>query len=107
MGKIKYFDFTFTKANIDLSNEKSSIIQFVNAKLNNQSLGYIEAHGDFNKPLKRLVTYIKPQCDNNCLAVVNYQGVGDQSMINFSGKDFPVKPLLSLLSFPEALSGYT
>ena len=106
-GKNKTFDFTFTKANINLSNEKSSLIQFVNAKLNNQSLGYIEAHGDFNKPLKRLVTYIKPQCDNNCLAVVNYQSVGDQSMINFSGKEFPVKPLLSLLSFPESLSGYT
>ena len=106
-GKNKTFDFTFTKANIDLSNEKSSLIQFVNAKLNNQSLGYIEAHGDFNKPLKRLVTYIKPQCNNNCLAVVNYQSVGDQSMINFSGKEFPFKPLLSLLSFPESLSGYT
>jgi len=106
-GKNKTFDFTFTKANIDLSDEKSSLIQFVNAKLNNQSLGYIEAHGDFNKPLKRLVTYIKPQCDNNCLAVVNYQSMDDQSMINFSGKEFPVKPLLSLLSFPEALSGYT
>ena len=102
----KTFNFTFNKANLDFSKSKSALIQFVNASLNNQPLGYIETHADFTSPLQHIVTYIKPQCDNDCLAVLKYQQIDNQSAVNFSGKTFPVKRLFALLNLPEVLSGH-
>ena len=52
------------------------------------------------------MTYIKPQCDNDCLAVLKYQQIDNQSAVNFSGKYFPVKRLFALLNLPEMLSGH-
>ena len=102
----KTFNFTFKKANLDFSKSKSALIQFVDASLNNQPLGYIETHTDFTSPRKQMVTYIKPQCDNDCLAILKYQQIDNQSAVNFSGKTFPVKRLFALLNLPEVLSGH-
>ena len=102
----KTFNFTFNKANLDFSKPTSALIQFVDASLNNQPLGYIETHADFTPPRQQMVTYIKPQCDNDCLAVLKYQQVDNQSAVNFSGKTFPVKRLFALLNLPEVLSGH-
>ena len=102
----KTFNFTFNKANLDFSTPKSALIQFVDASLNNQPLGYIETHADFTSLRQQMVTYIKPQCDNDCLAVLKYQQVDNQSAVNFSGKTFPVKRLFALLNLPEVLSGH-
>ena len=102
----KTFNFTFNKANLDFSKPKSALIQFVDASLNNQPLGYIENHADFTSPHQQMVTYIKPQCDNNCLSILKYQQIDNQSAVNFSGKYFPVKRLLTLLNMPEILSGH-
>ena len=102
----KTFNFTFNKANLDFSKSKSALIQFVDASLNNQPLGYIETHADFTSPRQQMMTYIKPQCDNDCLAVLKYQQIDNQSAVNFSGKYFPVKRLLTLLNLPEVLSGH-
>ena len=101
----KTFNFTFNKANLDFSNPKSALIQFVDASLNNQPLGYIETHADFTSP-RQQITYIKPQCDNDCLAILKYQQIDNQSAVNFSGKYFPVKRLFALLNLPEVLSGH-
>lgn len=106
-GKNKIFYFAFNQANIDFSTPKSILIQFVDASLNKQSLGYIETHANFATPLKQLMAYIKPECDNNCLAILKYEQSGTQSAVNFSGKYFPIKRLLTLLNFPETLSGHT
>ena len=102
----KTFNFTFNKANLDFSTPKSALIQFVDANLNNQPLGYIETHADFTSLRQQMVTYIKPQCDNDCLAILKYQQIDNQSAVNFSGKYFPVKRLLTLLNMPEILSGH-
>ena len=102
----KTFNFTFNKANLDFSKPTSALIQFVDASLNNQPLGYIETHADFTSPRQQMVTYIKPLCDNDCLAVLKYQQIDNQSAVNFSGKYFPVKRLFALLNLPEVLSGH-
>ena len=102
----KTFNFTFNKANLDFSKPTSALIQFVDASLNNQPLGYIETHTDFTSPHQQMVTYIKPLCDNDCLAVLKYQQIDNQSAVNFSGKYFPVKRLFALLNLPEMLSGH-
>ena len=102
----KTFNFTFNKANLDFSTPKSALIQFVDANLNNQPLGYIETHADFTSLRQQMVTYIKPQCDNDCLAILKYQQIDNQSAVNFSGKYFPVKRLFALLNLPEVLSGH-
>ena len=102
----KTFNFTFNKANLDFSIPTSALIQFVDASLNNQPLGYIETHADFTSPRQQMVTYIKPLCDNDCLAVLKYQQIDNQSAVNFSGKYFPVKRLFALLNLPEVLSGH-
>ena len=99
----KTFNFTFNKANLDFSKSKSALIQFVDANLNNQPIGYIETHTAH----QQIVTYIKPQCDNDCLAILKYQQIDNQSAVNFTGKYFPVKRLLTLLNMPEILSGHT
>ena len=101
-GKTKTFHFSFHKANLDFSTSESALLQFVDANLNNQPIGYIETHIAH----QQMVTYIKPQCDNDCLAVLKYQQIGNQSAVNFSGKYFPVKRLLTLLNIPEILSGH-
>ena len=100
-GKTKIFHFSFHKANLDFSSE-SALLQFVDVNLNNQPIGYIETHTAH----QQMVTYIKPQCDNDCLAVLKYQQIGNQSAVNFSGKYFPVKRLFTLLNLPEMLSGH-
>ena len=102
----KTFNFTFNKANLDFSKPTSALIQFVDASLNNQPLGYIENHADFTSPHPQMVTYIKPMCDNDCLAILKYQQIDNQSAVNFSGKYFPVKRLFALLNLPEVLSGH-
>ena len=102
----KTFNFTFNKANLDFSKPTSALIQFVDASLNNQPLGYIESHADLTSSRQQMVTYIKPQCDNDCLAVLKYQQIDNQSAVNFSGKYFPVKRLFALLNLPEVLSGH-
>ena len=102
----KTFNFTFNKANLDFSTPTSALIQFVDTSLNNQPLGYIETHADFTSPRQQMVTYIKPLCDNDCLAVLKYQQIGNQSAVNFSGKYFPVQRLFALLNLPEMLSGH-
>ena len=102
----KTFNFAFNKANLDFSKVKSALIQFVDASLNNQPLGYMETHADFTSPRQHIVTYIKPQCNNDCLAVLKYQQIDNQSAVNFSGKTFPVKRLFALLNLPEVLSGH-
>ena len=102
----KTFNFTFNKANLDFSKPTSTLIQFVDASLNKQPLGYIETHADFISPRQQMVTYIKPQCDNDCLAILKYQQIDNQSAGNLSGKYFPVKRLFALLNLPEVLSGH-
>ena len=82
----KTFNFAFNKANLDFSKVKSALIQFVDASLNNQPLGYMETHADFTSPRQHIVTYIKPQCNNDCLAVLKYQQIDNQSAVNFQAK---------------------
>ena len=100
--KTKTFHFSFHKANLDFSTSESALLQFVDANLNNQPIGYIETH----TAQQQMVTYIKPLCDNDCLAVLKYQQIDNQSAVNFSGKYFPVKRLFALLNLPEVLSGH-
>lgn len=80
-GKTKTFHFSFHKANLDFSTSESAPLQFVDANLNNQPIGYIETH-------------------------TAHQQIDNQSAVNFSGKYFPVQRLFALLNLPEMLSGH-
>ncbi|OOF89692.1 hypothetical protein BKG94_00485 [Rodentibacter ratti] len=106
-GKNTTFDFSFNKANIDLRQDQESLIQIDNAKLNGQTLGYIEVHADFFKTQKALIAYIKPACSTDCLAVLKFNNLGEKSAVKFSGKNFPMERLLTLLSFPNTMTGTT
>lgn len=106
-GKNTTFDFSFNKANIDLRQDQESLIQIDNAKLNEQTLGYIEVHADFFKTQKALIAYIKPACSTDCLAVLKFNSLGEKSAVKFSGKNFPMERLLTLLSFPNTMTGTT
>ncbi|OOF81749.1 hypothetical protein BKG92_08480 [Rodentibacter ratti] len=106
-GKNTTFDFSFNKANIDLRQDQESLIQIDNAKLNGQTLGYIEVHADFFKTQKALIAYIKPACSTDCLAVLKFNSLGEKSAVKFSGKNFPMERLLTLLSFPNTMTGTT
>lgn len=106
-GKNTTFDFSFNKANIDLRQDQESLIQIDNAKLNDQTLGYIEVHADFFKTQKALIAYIKPACSTDCLAVLKFNNLGEKNAVKFSGKNFPMERLLTLLSFPNTMTGTT
>lgn len=106
-GKTQKFNFSFNKANIALHQDKESLIQIDKTTLNAQALGYIEIHADFSKPQKALMGYIKPECTTNCLAVLKFNSLAQKSAVNFSGKNFPMERLLTLLSFPNTLTGTT
>ncbi|MCX2960621.1 AsmA-like C-terminal region-containing protein [Rodentibacter caecimuris] len=106
-GKNTTFDFSFNKANIALRQDKESLIQIERAKLNEQTLGYIEVHADFSKPYKILAAYIKPACTTDCLAVLKFNSLAQESAVKFSGKNFPMERLLTLLSFPNTMTGTT
>ena len=82
-------------------------MQIDGVKLNEQALDYIEIHADFSKPQKVLIGYIKPICTTNCLAVLKFNGIAQQSTVNFSGKNFLTERLLTLLNLPKALTGTT
>ena len=106
-GKTTKYTFTFNKANLALHQDRESLLQIDGAKLNEQPLDYIEIHADFSKPQKVLIGYIKPICTTNCLAVLKFNGIAQQSTVNFSGKNFPTERLLTLLNLPKALTGTT
>lgn len=106
-GKNKTFHFAFSKANIDWAQPQSILIQFVNASLNNQPIGYIETHANFASSVKKLTAYMQPQCANRCLAVLKFQQMGAQSAVNIEGTSFPIKRLFNLLNFPETITGQT
>ena len=80
------------------------MIQFVNARLNQQPLGYIETYVDFSKPIKTVNAYLQPDCQN-CLATFKFSHKELQSAVNFSGKNFPMAQLIALLNFPNTLTG--
>ncbi|VTM24746.1 putative assembly protein [Stutzerimonas stutzeri] len=106
-GKTTKYTFTFNKASLALHQDRESLLQIDGAKLNEQALDYIEIHADFSKPQKVLIGYIKPICTTNCLAVLKFNGIAQQSTVNFSGKNFPTERLLTLLNLPKALTGTT
>ena len=106
-GKTTKYTFTFNKANLALHQDRESLLQIDGVKLNEQALDYIEIHADFSKPQKVLIGYIKPICTTNCLAVLKFNGVAQQSTVNFYGKNFPTERLLTLLNLPKALTGTT
>ncbi|OOF36384.1 AsmA-like C-terminal region-containing protein [Rodentibacter heidelbergensis] len=106
-GKNTHFNFTFNKAHIALRQDQETLIQIDKAKLNDQTLGYIEIHADFFKPQKALIAYIKPTCSTDCLAVLKFNGLEQKSAVKFSGKNFPMARLLTLLSFPDTMTGTT
>ncbi|OOF39125.1 hypothetical protein BKK49_06440 [Rodentibacter rarus] len=106
-GKNTRFNFTFNKANIAFRQDQESLIQINKAKLNDQTLGYIEIHADFFKPQKALIAYIKPACNTDCLAVLKFNELEQKSAVKFSGKNFPMERLLTLLSFPNTMTGTT
>lgn len=104
-GKNTTFNFSFNKANIALRQDQESLIQIDSAKLNDQTLGYIEIYADFFKMQKALIAYIKPACSTDCLAVLKFNSLGQKSAVKFSGKNFPMERLLTLLNFPNTMTG--
>ena len=99
------FDFRFNKGNIALRQEGESLIQFDDVQFNHQKLGYIEIHADLTKPQKLAIGYIRPTCTTNCLAVLKFSSYLQKSVVNFSGKNFPLTQLLALLNFPQTMTG--
>lgn len=106
-GRSTGFTLTFNKANLELHQDRESLIQIDDTALNNQKLGYIEVHADFSKPQKLLVAYVKPSCTTDCLAVLKFNSLAQESAVKFSGKNFPMEQLLTLLSFPNTMTGTT
>lgn len=68
-------------------------------------MGYIEIHADLTKPQKLAIAYIRPICATNCLAILKFNSYLQKSVVNFSGKNFPLKQLLALLNFPQTMTG--
>ena len=85
-GTNTQYQFAFSKGNINLNHQGKNLIQFVNARLNQQQLGYIETY---------------------CLATFKFSHKELQSAVNFSGKNFPMAQLIALLNFPNTLTGNT
>ncbi len=104
-GNATTFDFIFNKGNIALRQKGESLIQFDDVQLNQQKLGYIEIHADLTKPQKLAIAYIRPTCATNCLAILKFNSYLQKSVVNFSGKNFPLKQLLALLNFPQTMTG--
>ncbi len=98
------YQFAFSKGNINLNHQGKNLIQFVNAHLNQQPLGYIETYVDFSKPVKTINAYLQPDCQH-CLATFRFSHKEQQSAVNFSGKNFPMTQLTALLNFPNTLTG--
>ena len=105
-GTNTQYQFAFSKGNINLNHQGKNLIQFVNARLNQQPLGYIETYVDFSKPVKTINAYLQPDCQN-CLATFKFSHKELQSAVNFSGKNFPMAQLIALLNFPNTLTGNT
>ena len=105
-GTNTQYQFAFSKGNINLNHQGKNLIQFVNARLNQQPLGYIETYVDFSKPVKTVNAYLQPDCQN-CLATFKFSHKELQSAVNFSGKNFPMAQLIALLNFPNTLTGNT
>ena len=103
-GTNTQYQFAFSKGNINLNHQGKNLIQFVNARLNQQPLGYIETYVDFSKPVKTVNAYLQPDCQN-CLATFKFSHKELQSAVNFSGKNFPMEQLIALLNFPNTLTG--
>ena len=103
-GTNTQYQFAFSKGNINLNHQGKNLIQFVNARLNQQPLGYIETYVDFSKPIKTVNAYLQPDCQN-CLATFKFSHKELQSAVNFSGKNFPMEQLIALLNFPNTLTG--
>ncbi|OOF59929.1 AsmA-like C-terminal region-containing protein [Rodentibacter myodis] len=104
-GQTQKFDLAFNKANIRLRQNSASLIQFEGAVVNHQPLGYIEIHANLSKPQKNAIAYIKPVCTTDCLAILKFNALAEKSAVNFSGKNFPLTPLLNLLNFPNTMTG--
>ena len=103
-GTNTQYQFAFSKGNINLNHQGKNLIQFVNARLNQQPLGYIETYVDFSKPVKTVNAYLQPDCQH-CLATFKFSHKEQQSAVNFSGKNFPMTQLIALLNFPNTLTG--
>ena len=103
-GTNTQYQFAFSKGNINLNHQGKNLIQFVNARLNQQPLGYIETYVDFSKPVKTINAYLQPDCQN-CLATFKFSQKDLQSAVNFSGKNVPMAQLIALLNFPNTLTG--
>jgi len=103
-GTSTKYQFAFSKGNINLNHQGKNLIQFVNARLNQQPLGYIETYVDFSKPVKTINAYLQPDCQH-CLATFRFSHKEQQSVVNFSGKNFPLTQLLALLNFPQTMTG--
>ena len=56
---------------LTLNHQGKHLIQFVNARLNQQPLGYIETYVDFSKPVKTVNAYLQPDCQN-CLLTFKF-----------------------------------
>ena len=106
-GKNSQFDIRFSKAKISLQPHQESLFQAENVILNKQDLGYLEVHSNFEQPQKVLAAYIKPACMTACLAVLKFNALGQESAVEFSGKNFPMEHLLTILSFPNTMTGTT
>ena len=103
-GTNTQYQFAFSKGNINLNHQGKNLIQFVNARLNQQPLGYIETYVDFSKPVKSIHASLQPDCQN-CLATFQFSHKDLQSAVNFSGKNVPMAQLIALLNFPNTLTG--
>ncbi|OOF52129.1 hypothetical protein BKK54_00470 [Rodentibacter genomosp. 1] len=106
-GRNTTFNLAFTKGKIALNQGNESLLQFDGVSLNGQPLDYIEVHSDFSKPQKILAAYIKPYCTTDCLAILKFNSLAQKSAVKFSGKNFPMERLLTLLSFPNTMTGTT
>ncbi|OOF39090.1 hypothetical protein BKK47_07495 [Rodentibacter mrazii] len=106
-GRNTGFNLSFNKGNITLNQGNESLFQIDGVSLNGQALDYIEVHANFSKPQKMLAAYIKPVCTTDCLAVLKFNSLAQKSAVKFSGKNFPMERLLTLLSFPNTMTGTT
>ncbi|MBF0750593.1 MULTISPECIES: hypothetical protein [unclassified Pasteurella] len=106
-GRNTTFNLAFNKGKIALNQGNESLLQFDGVSLNGQPLDYIEVHSDFSKPQKILAAYMKPYCTTDCLAILKFNSLAQKSAVKFSGKNFPMERLLTLLSFPNTMTGTT
>ena len=100
----KTFYLTFQNGKIGLNRIKELAFHLENTRLNLQNLGLFEAKWVNSNQLNAI---IQPKCDKTCWVKLQYSTQFNRNHLHFIGENFPINTALTLLNFPNTLTGNT